>query len=84
MPRKGTIAIGSDADIAIWDPARQVTITNDLLHHNVDYTPYEGRQVTGWPEIVLSRGEVVIRGGDCLGKAGRGAFLQCATPDTLQ
>lgn len=84
MPRKGTIAVGSDADIAIWDAYRQVTITNDMLHHNVDYTPYEGRQVTGWPETVLSRGEVVIRGGDCIAKAGRGAFLECATPDTLE
>ncbi|RNF34351.1 dihydropyrimidinase [Paracoccus methylarcula] len=83
MPRKGTIAIGSDADIAIWDPQKQVTITNDMLHHNVDYTPYEGRQVTGWPEIVLSRGAVVIRDGECLGNPGRGQFLECGTPDTL-
>ena len=84
MPRKGTIAVGADADITIWDPGRQVTITNAMLHHNVDYTPYEGHQVTGWPEIVLSRGEVVIRGGECVGEAGRGAFLECGTPDTLQ
>ena len=41
-PRKGTIAVGSDADLAIWDPEREVIITNDILHHNVDYTPYEG------------------------------------------
>ncbi|HDR16105.1 MAG TPA: dihydropyrimidinase, partial [Desulfobacteraceae bacterium] len=49
-PRKGTIAVGSDADIAIWDPAREVTITNSMLHHNMDYTPYEGMTVRGWPE----------------------------------
>ncbi len=83
MPRKGTIAVGSDADIAIWDPDRQVTITNDMLHHNVDYTPYEGRTVTGWPETVLSRGDVVIRDGDLVAQAGRGAFLECGVPDTL-
>lgn len=84
MPRKGTIAIGADADIAIWDPKRQVTITNDMLHHNVDYTPYEGRVVTGWPQIVLSRGEVIIRDGKLLATKGRGRFLECDTPDTLE
>jgi dihydropyrimidinase len=65
-PRKGTIAVGADADIAIWNPERQVTITNDLLHHDVDYTPYEGMTVTGWPETVLSRGEVVVNDGQVL------------------
>lgn len=83
MPRKGTIAIGADADIAIWDPMKQVTIANDMLHHNVDYTPYEGRVVTGWPETVLSRGEVIVRDGTLLAAAGRGAFLECELPDTL-
>ena len=83
MPRKGTIAIGSDADIAIWDPERHVTISNDMLHHNVDYTPYEGRQIVGWPELVISRGEIVIRDGQCLGQAGRGEFLECGEPDIL-
>lgn len=84
MPRKGTIAIGADADIAIWDPARQVTITNDMLHHDVDYTPYEGRVVNGWPETIISRGEIIIQKGKLLATSGRGAFLACGTPDTLQ
>ena len=79
-PRKGTIAVGSDADIAIWDPRREVKITNDILHHNVDYTPYEGMTVTGWPETVLSRGEIVVRDGDFLGAGGRGEFLKCDQP----
>lgn len=48
-PRKGRIAVGADADIAIWDPDRSVTITNSLLHHATDYTPYEGQVVKGWP-----------------------------------
>jgi dihydropyrimidinase len=80
-PRKGTIAVGADADIAIWDPAREVVITNDLLHHNVDYTPFEGRAVTGWPVTVISRGEIVCDGGVLLGRKGRGVFLECGTPE---
>ena len=80
-PGKGTIAVGSDADIAIWDPERRVTITNDLLHHNVDYTPYEGIEVTGWPETVISRGEVVVEAGEITGEDGRGQYLTCGKPD---
>ena len=48
-PRKGTIAVGSDANIVIWDDNREVTIRNDMLHHKVDYTPYEDPRITGWP-----------------------------------
>ena len=79
-PRKGTIAVGSDADIAIWDPQREVKITNDILHHDVDYTPYEGMTVKGWPETVVSRGEIVVRDGGFLGAKGRGEFLKCEQP----
>jgi dihydropyrimidinase len=74
-PRKGTIAVGADADIAVWDAERTVTIRNEALHHAVDYTPYEGRTVKGWPETVLSRGEVVVRDGKPMGAKGRGRFL---------
>lgn len=81
-PRKGTIAIGADADIAIWDPEREVTINNAQLHHNVDYTPYEGHHVTGWPEIVLQRGEILIRKGELCTKKNPGQFLACGMPDT--
>ena len=80
-PRKGTIAIGADADIAIWDPEKKLTLSNHLLHHNVDYTPYEGRAITGWPVIVLSRGEVICEHGELRAQAGRGNFLK---RDSLQ
>jgi dihydropyrimidinase len=81
-PRKGTIAVGADADLVIWDQRREVTISNENLHHNVDNTPYEGRTVTGWPETVLSRGEVVIRYGKLNVAPGRGNFPECGAPDT--
>ena len=80
-PRKGTIAIGSDADLVVWDERREVTITNDALHHAVDYTPYEGMRVTGWPAITLSRGEVVYQDGRFLGRPGHGRFMPCARPE---
>jgi dihydropyrimidinase len=79
-PRKGSLAIGGDADVVVFDPDRKVTITNDLLHHNVDYTPYEGLEVTGWPETVLSRGTVLVDRGEFLGRPGQGQYLRCDPP----
>ena len=79
-PRKGTLAVGSDADLVIWDSDRDVTITNDLLHHNCDYTPYEGMRVRGWPALVLSRGEVVVDEGKLTAEPGQGHFLKCGRP----
>ncbi len=60
-PHKGTIAPGSDADIAIWDPEHRVTVDTALLHDNTGYTPYAGRELKGWPVTVLSRGEVLVK-----------------------
>jgi dihydropyrimidinase len=80
-PRKGTIAVGSDADIVIWDDDREVTISNDMLHHNVDYTPYEGMRITGWPRVVLCRGEAVFEDGEIKGREGYGQFLPCDPPE---
>jgi dihydropyrimidinase len=78
-PRKGTIAVGADADLVIWDDRREVTIRNERLHHAVDYTPYEGIRLTAWPALTLSRGEVVWDG-EFRGRAGRGEFLRCGLP----
>ena len=76
-PKKGTIAVGSDADIAIWDPERETTITAGILHDNVGYTPYEGRRLRGWPVTVLSRGRIVVENGKLAAARGSGAFLPC-------
>ncbi len=80
-PQKGTIAVGADADIAIWDPEETRTVTVEDQHDNMDYTPFEGRQVTGWPVTVLSRGEAVIDGGKLVAEPGRGRFVHRARPD---
>jgi dihydropyrimidinase len=79
-PKKGTLGVGSDADLVIWDDRRKVTIANALLHHDVDYTPYEGIEVTGWPALTLSRGDVVWEEGKFRGRPGRGEFLKCGLP----
>jgi dihydropyrimidinase len=76
-PRKGTIAVGSDADLAIWDPDKEVTISQSMIHDAMDYTPYEGKTIKGWPVTTLVRGEVVAEAGEFVGAAGRGRFLRC-------
>jgi dihydropyrimidinase len=79
FPRKGTIAPGSDADIVVFDPNRTITLAAKTLHMKVDYNPYEGRQVTGATDTVLSRGRLVIENGKFVGRAGGGSFLKRAT-----
>ncbi|WP_430449788.1 dihydropyrimidinase [Rhodophyticola sp.] len=75
LPDKGRIAPGADADIVLWDPERAVTFGADDLHDNTGYNPYAGRVVKGWPETVISRGEIVVDRGHMLGKPGRGRRL---------
>jgi len=74
-PRKGTIAVGSDADLAIWEPEREVTLTASMMKDNVGYTPYEGMRVRGWPTTVVSRGRVVVEGGELKAARGSGEFI---------
>jgi dihydropyrimidinase len=71
-PRKGAIAVGADADVAIWNRDREVTLTDDGLHDNVGYNPFAGRTVRGWPETVLRRGDVIIADGALLAAPGSG------------
>ncbi|MFO1326133.1 MAG: dihydropyrimidinase [Rubrivivax sp.] len=78
-PRKGTIAIGADADLVVWDE-RTFTLRNEQLHHAVDYTPYEGRTLRAWPALTLVGGDVVWDGHTFHPRAGRGRFLRCGTP----
>ena len=74
LPGKGSLAIGMDADIAIWDAGRKVTLSNDL-HDNTGYNPFAGRTITGWPETVLRRGEIVIEDGALRAAAGSGRLM---------
>ncbi len=74
-PRKGAIAVGSDADLAIWDPDAERTIALDDLHHDSDYSPWEGWQVRGWPVATVLRGKVVVENGELLGSPDDGRWL---------
>jgi len=76
LPGKGQIAPGFDADIAIWDPQKSVTITDDLMHDLTGYTPFAGRTVKGWPETVLVRGSEVVSKGALAGKPGAGRWMK--------
>ena len=76
LPQKGVVAAGADADLVIYDPARKRTISAASHHMNVDYSCYEGREVTGASDVVLSRGQVIVEGAEFLGSAGDGRFLK--------
>jgi len=76
LPRKGTIGLGADADLVIWDPKREHRLTKENLHMNVDYSPYEDVTVRGYPAMVLQRGKVLVRDNQFVGKVGAGQFLK--------
>jgi dihydropyrimidinase len=77
-PRKGTIAVGSDADLVIFDPNREHTISARSHHMRVDYSMFEGIKVKGMPDVVLSRGQVLVDGDQFQGRPGQGGFLKRA------
>ncbi len=76
LPRKGTVAIGADADLVIWDPNREHLLTKENLHMNVDYSPYEDIKVRGYPALVLQRGKVIVKDNEFVGEVGSGQFLK--------
>ena len=80
FPKKGTIAVGSDADIVVWDPRSTTTLSAKTHHMRVDYNPYEGRKVRGKASTVLSRGEVIVEKDTFLGRKGRGRFIKRGSP----
>src|SRR5215510_8899209 len=79
--KKGTLAVGADADIVVWDPKREKVLSKDTLHMRVDYSPFEGRKVPASPSHVLSRGELIVQNDQWVGKQkqGRGQFLRRGT-----
>ena len=78
---KGSITEGKDADIAIWDPEESRTVTAADMHDNMEYTPYEGMHITGWPVTVIQRGNVVIESNELMVDRGAGEFVPRRTID---
>lgn len=79
-PRKGAIAVGADADLAVWEPGKRVTLTAAMMKDNVGYTPYEGMTVTGWPTTVISRGRIAVDSGELKVARGSGEFVARGVP----
>jgi dihydropyrimidinase len=79
-PRKGSLLPGADADLVLFDPQRRVTLRQEMLHENVDYTPYEGLELHGYPVATLRRGQLLAREGEYVGPQGGGRFLACGRP----
>ena len=84
LRQKGRIAPGADADLVLWDPARRMPLTNAAMQHAIDYTPYEGRTVTGWPTTVLRRGEIAMQDDVVMAAPGSGRYLPVPMYDRLR
>ncbi|MBC2886295.1 dihydropyrimidinase [Ochrobactrum sp. CM-21-5] len=74
--RKGSIAVGFDADLVFWDPHRKETIRQDILHHGADYTPWEGFEVVGWPVMTMAGGRIIVREGKLVADGNYGKVIQ--------
>ncbi len=75
-PRKGTLMPGADADVVVFDPHKRVTLSRAVLHERVDYTPYDGLELEGYPVLTVARGQVIAAEGEYVGERGRGQFLK--------
>ncbi|MDD2877415.1 MAG: dihydropyrimidinase [Acidiphilium sp.] len=84
LQTKGRLSPGADADVVLWDPMKQVTLTNAMMQHAIDYSPYEGRAVTGFPVLTLRRGRVVMRDGTVQAEPGTGRFVARAPYDFIK
>ncbi len=80
-PRKGVLAVDADADVAIWDPDKEVTISASMLHDRAGYTPFEGMTLKGWPETVVSAGRVIVENGNLNAARGSGRFIARGVPE---
>jgi len=76
LKRKGHLAPGYDADVVLFDPAQAVTLSPGTLHSTIDFCTYDGLAVSGFPALTISRGEVIVEGGDFVGRPGRGRFIK--------
>lgn len=82
-PRKGTIAVGADADVVVWDPGLERSVQAATLQSRADYSVYEGERVRGWPVITIARGEVLLENGEIRAERGRGRWLPRTAPATM-
>ena len=80
-PAKGNLRAGADADVVVWDPERDQSLDASALHMAVDHSPYHGMTVTGWPELVLARGDLVARDGRYIGEPARGRYVSRVGPE---
>ena len=84
FPQKGTVAVGSDADLVVFDPTKKVTLQADKLQTNCDWSPFEGWHLTGYPTTTISRGKVIVKNGKFIGKPGSGRFIQRQAVKTIE
>ena len=82
-PKKGSIIVGGDADLVVFDPNKEVKVTKGILHENVDYTPYEGFELKGYPRATFSRGQLIAENQEYVGESKRGEFVKRNSPEIL-